>query len=280
MSDQNPNAYQQLVRAPKISWPALALFVLCLCLLGASYGAALDGRISLWLACLLNGIVTYFIFSVVHDASHGAVSSNKRFNDAIGHIGMLFFGPLAPLNFARWIHMQHHRFTNDEARDPDAFGHKMDWLTPLRWMNFDYFYTRFFLRNAGPMRKKYLPRLLLQLLLVSAILALAITFGYGLEALLLWILPTRISSLLFVLCFVYLPHAPFLATAAEDEYQASNIRVGWGWLLTPLLACQNYHLVHHLYPTAPFYRLPALWHSREAYHQSNNPVYVSAFALR
>jgi fatty acid desaturase len=95
----------------------------------------------------------------------------------------------------------------------------------------------------------------------------------------LWLLPTRISSALFVIMFVFLPHAPFFATAKEDEYQASNIRVGWEWLLTPLMAYQNFHLAHHLYPRVPFYRLSMVWHSRLGHHLANDPFFVKAFSV-
>jgi len=57
--------------------------------------------------------------------------------------------PLAPFDFARWIHMQRHRFTNDADRDPDHFGYKMDLFTPLRWLNFDDYDTKFLLEEAG-----------------------------------------------------------------------------------------------------------------------------------
>jgi fatty acid desaturase len=52
------------------------------------------------------------------------------------------------------------------------------------------------------------------------------------------------------------------------------------WLLTPVLLCQNYHLVHHLYPTVPFYRLLKVWNAKRQYHESQTPAIVDAFALR
>jgi len=173
--------------------------------------------------------------------------------------------------------MQHHQHTNDELKDPDDFGHKVDLLTPLRWLNFDYFYTKFFLRQAGKVRNKYARRIILQALLIVGLLALSGYFGFFYEAIMLWIIPTRISSFLFVTMFVYLPHAPFTHTSAEDEYQASNIRAGWEWLLTPFMAYQNYHLVHHLYPRAPFYRMLQLWNLRLDEHLANEPYFVRTF---
>jgi fatty acid desaturase len=271
--------FQGLTRPPRVAWPTVALFFACLTGLGLSSWLAVSGRQPYLSAMVINGLITYFLFSVVHDSAHGAISRHKWLNDALGHIGLFFFGPFAPLNAARWIHMQHHRFTNDHARDPDAFGHRLDWLAPLRWTNFDYFYTRFFLQQAGPVRDKFMRRVVLQIVLVVIIAIAGTALGHGAEVLMLWLLPTRISSALFVTMFVYLPHAPFFATAQQDEYRASNIRAGWEWLLTPLMACQNYHLVHHLYPTAPFYRMRRLWRARLADHLAGNPYFVATFGI-
>lgn len=277
-ADVDPN-FRKLLRGPDFAWPTAILFVVCMSTIAGSSLMAIAGDIPLWAGTLINGLATYFLFSVVHDSSHGAISRTTWLNNVFGHIGMLFFGPLAPFSLARWIHMQHHRFTNDHTRDPDAFAHKMDWLTPLRWLNFDFYYTRFFLQQAGPMRKKFMGRLLLQVGFVIAVVTACIYFGYGLEMAMLWLLPTRLTSLLFVIVFVLLPHAPFTVTAQEDEYQASNIRAGWEWLLTPLMAYQNYHLVHHLYPTAPFYLMRKIWHARLDHHLDQEPFFVRTFSI-
>ena len=98
--------------------------------------------------------------------------------------------------------MQHHRFTNDETKDPDHFGHHMDMLTPLRWLNFDYCYTKFFLQQAGDVRRKYAGRMIAQAILIVGLLSASAYFGYLLEVFLLWNVPTRISSALFVAMFV------------------------------------------------------------------------------
>lgn len=271
--------FKQLTRPPNIAWPTVILFVACLSGLAGMSFLALTDRIPLAVACLLNGIIVYFLFSVVHDAAHRAVSEITWLNDGIGHIGLFFFGPLAPFNFARWIHMQHHRFANDAVKDPDHFGHKMDLFTPLRWLNFDYFYSKYFLEQAGEIRRKYAGRVIAQAILIVSLLCATAYYGYFLEALLLWIVPTRISSCLFVAMFIYLPHAPFTHTSVEDEYQASNIRAGWEWLLTPLMAYQNYHLAHHLYPRAPFYRMLTLWNAHLDEHLSNKPYFVKTFGV-
>jgi fatty acid desaturase len=51
------------------------------------------------------------------------------------------------------------------------------------------------------------------------------------------------------------------------------------WLLTPLLLYQNYHLVHHVYPTVPFYRYLKIWKAKQRYHESQNPATTDALSL-
>ncbi len=270
--------FKAMINGATIAWPTVILFVLCMGGIFTVNVLALQGQLALWQGMVLNGICTYFLFSVVHDSSHGSISTHKRFNDALGHIGMLFFGPLATLTLARWIHMQHHRLTNVEGKDPDFFGHKIDMWMPLRWMSFDFYYTKFFLEQAGSIRKKFMARLIIQVSAVVLIVVLCVYFGYGWEVTMLWLLPTRISSVLFVMMFVYLPHVPFKVSAPEDEYQASSIRPGLEWLLSPLMVYQNYHLVHHLYPRAPFYRMQKIWNARLDYHLSKQPFFTGPFA--
>ena len=132
----------RLKSAPAVAWPTVAMFFTCVTVITAVWVAGIRGIVPLWGGALINGVAAYFLFSVVHDSSHNAVSRNKWLNEAIGRIGLVYFAPLAPMDVARYIHMSHHRFTNDPARDPDAYSHKLDIWFPLRWLNFDYYYTK------------------------------------------------------------------------------------------------------------------------------------------
>jgi len=59
--------------------------------------------------------------------------------------------------------------------------------------------------------------------------------------------------------FNWLPHQQHKVSEAEKFYMATTVRTGWYWLMTPLRAYQNFHLVHHIYPRAPFYRTGRIW---------------------
>jgi fatty acid desaturase len=67
-------------------------------------------------------------------------------------------------------------------------------------------------------------------------------------------LPARLALFTLAATFSWLPHAPHHST---DSYRATSVRSS-PWL-TWLLLGQNFHLVHHIDPGKPFYRLANIW---------------------
>ncbi|KAJ3059179.1 hypothetical protein HDU98_004798, partial [Podochytrium sp. JEL0797] len=88
--------------------------------------------------------------------------------------------------------------------------------------------------------------------------------GYGREAVLFWLVPVRLSVLLLAYTFDYVPHRPHQVTILQNPYLAID------GLLSPndvdlsyVLLYQNYHNIHHLYPTIPFYNYKMIWDKYE-----------------
>ncbi len=234
----------------------------------------------MWLGCVINGVLSYGMFSIIHDASHRAISSNKWINDGIGSIGLIFLFPYAPMPILRWLHMQHHRHANSK-NDPDYFTHTSPrWQALFRWANFDGYYMYYYFRYGGDFVKKFRGVFALYVGLAVIALAMAIYFGYALEVLVLWFLPTRIGLLLIDIVFVILPHNPGIVSQNEDPYLATTMRMGWEWLLTPIMVYQNYHLIHHLYPTVPFYKMHKVWFLQKDQLTRHNVSYQTAFGLQ
>jgi beta-carotene hydroxylase len=268
-----------LKSAPPVAWPTVILFVICITVLGLVWYACITEMLPLWVGMLINGITAYFLFSVVHDSSHNAISRNKLLNEALGRIGLIYFAPLAPMDVARYIHMSHHKHTNDPERDPDAFGHKLDWLFPLRWLNFDYFYAKWFFQKGGDFARRKYSAVALYAAFILGSCAAIIWAGFGLELLMLWFIPTRISSFLFVLVFSFLTHQPFEVLGRESEYKATALRLGADWFWGPLMTNHNYHLIHHLYPNAPFYTYRKIWAIKGAEILAQQPLTPPTFGL-
>ena len=270
---------KQMVKSPKIAMPTLMLGIGLLVGMGTTWYYALQGALPMWTGCLINGFFAYGMFSVAHDGLHRAISGNSFVNELVGGIGLLFLAPYAPMPVTRWIHIQHHRFTNEKI-DPDRYTHDSPiWQMPIRWSNFDLYYFIYFLRNGGEVRDKHLLLVVGFVAALVAIIGIATFAGFGYEIVMLWLIPTRIALFLVSLVFVYLPHYPGVVTHREDPFLASTMRMGWEWLLTPLLVYQNYHLIHHLYPTVPFYKIHDVWYLKYDELSTGNVSYQSAFGL-
>lgn len=272
--------FRSLLKAPNIAWPTVALLVLSLAVMGVASVAAILGHIPLWVASLANGFAMYNLFSVAHDGTHRSLSSNKFLNETLGRIAIMMFMPVAPYEAVRWVHMQHHRFTNGPL-DPDrTIHHAKWWQIPFIWSSSDVHYLIYFLRHGGDQVARNLRPLLIYSAVFFSLLAVLISLGYGMEVLFLWFLASRVGLFLIACVFVYLPHYPGDISAQDDVYKASTIRKGWEWLLNPLLVYQNYHLIHHLYPTAPFYTYQKIWHLKYDELVAHDPAVQTAFGLQ
>lgn len=49
-------------------------------------------------------------------------------------------------------------------------------------------------------------------------------------------------------------------------------RIGGERWVSPLMLYQNYHLVHHLHPTVPFYRYLQVWRRHESRYVDADPA--------
>lgn len=247
-----------LTRLRGTAWPTVALCAVLVVGVAGSDLLALSGAIPLWLGMIINTLVGYLAFSVVHDAIHRAVCSDTRINDRIGQLAVLMIVPYVHLGLFRWGHIQHHRFAVSE-RDPDRVFRGPWWQLPLRWSFIDLAYFAEVMRSRDPRARRFLrPSLWMLAATVTGVAALTWA-GYGWEVLMLWFLPSRLVQMLLGFSFFWLPHVPHDTSQAENFTRATTMRLGHEWLLGPLLQCQNYHLMHHLFPTTPFYRHRGLW---------------------
>lgn len=274
--------FKQLTQRPSIAWPTMLLLLAAISLFIASTTVYLLGGLGLGWAIIITAVASYMAFTVGHDASHNAFSTNKKLNDWAGRISTVLLSPIPFFRMFRYIHMQHHRFANDEVKDPDLYcGKGSKWTLPLRWATLDIHYFTLYLQPGVFLKRSASERRELNIATLFAIATIAfmISMGWGYEYFVLFFIPTRIAVVLLACTFDFLPHYPHEIKASEDPYQATRNRKGFEWLLTPLLLSQNYHLVHHLYPTVPFYRYLGVWRAREVFHQSHDPAEVSAFGL-
>jgi beta-carotene hydroxylase len=275
MIEDDQQAFKKLLIRPTIAWPTVGLFIVALVMHLGSTTLGLSERWPTWASITINALCTYWMFTVAHDASHNSLSLNRWLNDGLGRAAILFLMPMPIFRAFRFIHMQHHRFSN-ELKDPDYWvGHGSKWTLPIRCAVMDLHYLVWYAPRLKSRPKDEVRDTLLGAFFGAAVLIALIWQGWFVEALLYWLLPSRLAIAFLALAFDYWPHSPYKATEAENKFIATSVRAGSEWLLTPLLLAQNYHLVHHLYPLVPFYRYVKVWRAREGFHLSKSPLLVS-----
>jgi ring-1,2-phenylacetyl-CoA epoxidase subunit PaaE len=234
----------------------------------------LSGDLTWWVTIPLNAAAGYLNFTVAHDAGHHSASNRKWLNDLMGRLSTPIFALHAAFPVWRFIHMQHHRFTNhDDGSDPDAYtmgGPATQ--KPLRWATIDYAYLGFYLPRLRTRRRAEQVEAVAAIAAFLALYAGLIATGHVTELLVLLFIPSRLTILYLAWAFDYLPHHGLHHRPSDDKLKTTRNRVGLEWLLSPVLLYQNYHLVHHLHPVVPFYRYLAVWRRNEEQYLEGDPA--------
>lgn len=277
-------AFAILTASPQLSRPTILLAIFTILPVLAVDILAAAGVMPLLGGLAINTVVYYFFFTVIHDGVHRCISTNKRLNDFICQAAVSVYAPFAAMPLFRWAHMEHHRFTNDE-QDPDSWCHGPFWQLPFRWMTIDIYYAYRAFASENPNMKRILRESAPYIVGGVVFILLAIAAGFGLELLMLWFIPSRLAFIGIGYAFFWLPHSHWpdeqqSLKQSENFTLATLTRVGNEWLLSPLLQFQNYHLIHHLWPTTPFYNNVKVWRLLEDEMRERDLAVVSGFQTK
>jgi fatty acid desaturase len=252
--------------SPAVAWPTLALAAILPATLLALIALGLTGALPLWACTPILALVIYAHYSLVHESIHGNVVASPKslawINTLVGWIGSLGMGAGWPV--LQRTHVLHHSHTNTE-RDPDivvkgTFGQLLiKWLVfipmslvpifALRWINRDRYR-----RVSTILSGSEIAQVSAVTLFTWALLIAAIATGRVADWLMLWFIPTRLAALILNIFFQWLPHHPFDRT---ERYLNTRISLWTGG--TFMLLQQNLHLMHHLWPSVPFYNYARLY---------------------
>lgn len=191
----------------------------------------------------MNMLALHMVGTVIHDACHNVAHRNRVVNALLGHGSALMLCFSFPV-FTR-VHMQHHANVNDPENDPD---HVVSTMGPLWLINARFLYHEIYFFQRRLWRKHELWEWLAARLTLATILYFAYrshVLGYVFN---FWFVPLAIVGLALGLFFDYLPHRPF-----KERDRWKNARVYPNPILNWLIMGQNYHLVHHLWPSVPWY---------------------------
>ena len=258
----------------EIQWRIVLTFVLfSVCWLGVLY-LGLNGSIPLWQGVLLNSIFASTFYMPMHEATHkniwGKVSKGRIVEEVIGVLSSIPTG----INFSshRAGHMRHHAYTNDPDRDPDHFTDGRLSELPLKFYGMTMLYTFLPLFALVPFTRILLPTSLKKVLarrdgdksegkaqlrfwfLSTVVLVVAFITGHGMQALMLWWLPSRIQLCWLMFIFAWYPHHPANETSRYRHTRVAVFR-GSGFLIRG----HDHHAMHHLFPRVPHYKLKVLW---------------------
>jgi ferredoxin-NADP reductase/fatty acid desaturase len=257
---------------PQAAIPTVVLFVVSLVVWAGATWLVLAAHASAWLTVPLHALVTFTMFTVVHECVHHAAGRQTWINELLGRLAMPFVGVYFTFPVFRFVHIEHHRNTNENLRDdPDMWSsHGPNWQLPLRWATLEASYVVFYLRalRRRPIRESATQFAVL--LAIAGATAWSIWQGYGWQIAAIVFIPQRVGQTVLGWWFDWLPHHDLKATAALDNYGATRNRIGMEWLFSPVMLYQNYHSVHHLHPAIPFYRYVQAWRRNTAVYLERN----------
>lgn len=250
--------FARAVAVPVFAWQEWGLIALCYAVLIAGTALAVTGWAPYPLVMAAHALAIYAIFTPLHDATHGALSRDRRINDALGTLAALPLFPGFTTGLYRFLHMEHHKHTGEPDADPD----EVTVATPmparfLVWMFLDLYWISWYLR-----RVRHRPRSEWIGAVASVAFFLVWHAGWLLspfatEFILLWLIPQRLGIALLVYLFASIQH-PKGVHQSERPIQATRMMRGGAWVRGATLS-QAQHLMHHLFPTVPYYRYNDAW---------------------
>ncbi|MEW6269320.1 MAG: fatty acid desaturase [Thermodesulfobacteriota bacterium] len=261
---------------------SLSYLALDLAVLAGLY--ALAWHAPLWLApalWLAQGTMLWALFVLGHDCGHGSFSRHRRVNTLVGH---LTHTPLLVPYFAwRASHRIHHRHVGDVERDETwhpltaAQADALPWYVRLLRFHLPLVAFPFYLARRSPYRRgshfrpssplftarerrRVAASVALCGVFALALLAFALLAGPG--ALLRWYVGPYVVFVVWIDLVTYLHHTdPRVPWYRGDAWSfvdgaLSTVDRRYG-LLERVHHDAGCHVVHHLFPGLPHYRLRA-----------------------
>ena len=229
-------------------------------------GGLIIARVPLWpLLMLPQGILLVFLFTLLHEASHGTPFRTRWLNTVAAHVSG--FAILLPPRWFRYFHFAHHRFTQMPGKDPELASPKPDsWVRYLVhvsgipvWIS----HVRTLLGNAAgrcaddfvPAGKRRAVRDEARMMLAIYLVLLAASLASGSAVLIfVWLIPLALGQPLLRL-YLLAEHGRCAYVANMLENSRTTLtnaivrRLAWN---------MPFHAEHHAYPAVPFFRLPEL----------------------
>jgi fatty acid desaturase len=252
----------EMIRSPPIAWPTLTLFAAASALF---YGSAYMGivyNVSLLLTLPVQVLTCYALFTPMHDAAHNSVSSRHWWlNSLVGRLCSFAF--LAPFVTFKYVHLQHHKYTNDAENDPDYYSEQGPaWQKPLRWATQELYYIYWYVKRIRTRPLAEAVETVVTFALTYGVLVALARNGFAREVLVYALLPVRGCLPVLALLFDWLPHHryPHTMRSRANPYKATHkLKPLLGFELAMLTLSQSMHCIHHLWPSIAWYNYGDAW---------------------
>lgn len=253
---------QALHLLPLWPLPTLCLLLGCFAAFGLSAYGMVEGWMPIPLGMIINGLTIYGAFTPLHDGTHRAVSRNPLVNDVISTASGQLLLPGFEVAIYRILHLAHHKWTGEHHDDPDEAATRSLAGFWLYGIFLEFYWGNWYLKRFSQWSTAQNARVFLGFCLMASWYAIWIASPWTLRWLLIWWIPQRIGAMLILYAFAYIQHPPGVEQR-QYPIRATGILRPNKWL-GPLMLGQNAHLIHHLYPQIPWYRLEAGWRATQA----------------
>ena len=256
---------------PDIAWPTLRLAFIVLAGFAASVYGVISGALPLLAGALINTVIFYSTYTVLHEALHGNIVRhapkwrwvNKTVGMAIAAILWMFFEP------HKKSHIAHHTKCNTDD-DPDiyargSFGVVSLWRIPLATLSNFNPVTLYQTCRQYHLTNRQLIACFVTFGIYTVVVAALVYAGYGYEFVMLWLVPFFVGNSIMLIFFTWVPHHDHMKTG---RYRDTRVSLWPGG--TFLTQAQNLHLIHHMIPAIPYYRYQATFDEIRPLLEQNN----------
>ncbi len=267
---------------PQTEWPTLGL-ILC-CYGSLAVATTILAQFFLPLGILATGVLVAFHSSLQHEVIHG-----HPLNSRFWSVALVFpaVGLFIPFERFRDTHLQHHHDPNltDPYEDPET-----NYLDPEVWNRLPAAIKLLLRFNntllgrmlVGPAISQYVFMKSDLRELVdgnSAIVRAWLLHVVGAVPVIFWVVNYSSMSIAAYLLAAYLGLSllkvrTYLEHRAHERPRGRTVIVNDRGPLALLFLNNNFHLVHHMHPSIPWYELPGVFDSDRARYLGRNDSYI------
>ncbi|GFE63437.1 fatty acid desaturase [Litoreibacter roseus] len=270
------------MRVGRVEWPTVGLLTLCYFVWAV--GTTVFVGVHPAIGVIVTGVSITLYSSLQHEIIHGHPFENQALNEALVFPSL---NPAIPYQRFRDTHLAHHKDANltDPYDDPES-----NYLDPGRWEVCSPALKALLSFNNTLSGRMLIGPLIGQIFFLydelrllragsPTVLKAWYLWALGLVPLILWLGLVGQMAVWHYIAATYLALAilrirTFLEHQAHEKSRARSVIIEDRGLLALLFLNNNFHVVHHMHPRVPWYRLPALYRSNKGRYLRVNNGYV------